>query len=139
MEPGNMQPRGRGCPKGQGLAHGRGKRRRRVAVGRSGDRAPFRERLEEGPQELVDLACEVDDPHQPLDLSAGDQRGPQEGQSCATNCLLTFDRKMPVARLRQPMDAQPNRRRRGIRVGLREVEAETHILEKNHNLLDLGQ
>ena len=139
MEPGNMQPRGRGCPKGQGLAHGRGERRRRVAVGRSGDRASFRERLQEGPQELMDLAREVDDSHQSLDLSAGDQRGPQEGQSCATNCLLTLDRKMPVARLRQPMDAQPNRRRRGIRVGLREVEAETHILEKNHNLLDLGQ
>ena len=139
MELGNMQPWGLGCPIGQGLAHGRGEWCRRVAVGRSGDRASFRERLQEGPQEPVDLAREVDDSHQSLDLSAGDQRGPQEGQSCATDRLLTLDRKMPVARLRQPVDAQPNRRRRGIRMRLREIEAETHILEKDHNLLDLGQ
>ena len=32
----------------------------------------------------MDLAREVDDSHQPLHLSAGDQRGPQEDQSCAT-------------------------------------------------------
>ena len=116
MEPGNMQPRGRGRPKSQGLAHGRGERRRRVAFGCSGNRASLRERLKEGTQEPVDLAREVDDSHQPLQLSAGDQRGPQEGQSCATDRLLTLDRKMPAARLRQPVDAQPNRRRRRIRL-----------------------
>ena len=58
-----------------------GERRRRVAFGCSGDRASFCERLKEGPQEPVDLASEVYDSHQPLDLSAGDQRGPQEGHS----------------------------------------------------------
>ena len=95
-----MQPWGWGCPIVQGFSHGMGKWCWRVAVGRSGDRAPFRERLQEGPQELVDLACEIDDSHQSLDLSAGNQRGPQEGQSCATDRLLTLDWKMPVARLR---------------------------------------